>query len=281
MPKFLALILSLTTAAQAEIVLWTTTGALTSGTGVFERADLPPGDPVTIRVTYDDQATQQIRGEALGQIQSDYRTDINLRITITSGENTWEGFVESGDSTGPTTFFTVIAPFQTSERADFTIDSIDNGSFPSFPFRLGQSAASIFLDFNGANNAFLGSGISATDIHPEELSSATGTISNGVGNRLSFTIDPTSLEVILEADEIVPPIAPVLSLATTPTTALLSWQSDFRFRYQVESTADLSAPVWDIVETRFGTDAIITRIYPRPSRTLFYRVVALERPPLE
>lgn len=280
MSKFLAVIggAALCTSIQAETVLWKATGNLTTGTGVFLRQDLSPDDPVTIRITYDDQAIPQLRGSALGQLDSDYRTSINLRVILTSGSYTWEGFVESAATTIPTTFLTITNTFQSLERVQLDISSADNGTFPNFPFRLGESDSSLFLNFRANSRDFLGSGISAGDIHPAELSSATGKISTGVGNNLTFTIEPTSLEVLFEADETITPIAPVLTTSTNSENFILTWQSDFRFRYRVESTSDLSSDTWDEVETRFGTDAIITRIYPLTSSALFYRVVALERP---
>jgi len=200
----------LTTASlPAEVVLWTANGTLGSGTGLFSRDDLLPDDPITIRVTYNDQATPDIRGQAVGRTEIDYRTDINLTVTISTDDYTWQGFVESASGLSPTTFVTVTNTFPLIESVDITVLS--------------------------------------------------------------------SLNIIFEADEVVAPIAPVLSLATTSTSAFLSWQSDFRFRYQVESTPSLASPVWTPIETRFGTDATITRSYPLTADTLFYRVIALPR----
>ena len=283
MPKLLHLAagLAICTSLHAETVLWKSSGNLTTGTGVFFREDLSPNDPVAIRITYDDQAIQQLRAEALGQVESDYRTNIDLEATITIGSYTWKGIVESATTATPTTFITITKLFPGAEIVTLTISSVDNGTFSDFPFRLGESTSAITLDFRGANNSFLDSGISADDIHPEELSSATGKITTGVGNDLSFTIDPTSLEVLFEADETIPPVAPVLSASSTTDNFILKWQSDFRFQYRVEATSDLASETWEVVETRFGTDAVITRTYPLDSAPLFYRVVALERPPLE
>ena len=283
MSKFLPLItaLFLTATAQSEVVLWKATGALTTGTGVFQRQDLSPDDPVTLRITYDDQATQQVLATVFGRVESAYRTEVSLKVIITAGTYTWEGFVDSATTTDPTTFHTFTFSYASPEKVKFTVSSTDNATFPTFPYRLAESTSSIFLDFQGTNNTFLDSGISELDIHSEALSSATGKISTGVGNDLSFTIDPASLEVLKEANEVVPPSAPEPSIEAASDSISLSWQSDFRFRYRVESTNDLSAATWDAVETRNGTDAVITRSYPVADPSLFYRIVALERPPLE
>lgn len=284
MSKFLALILCLASGVKAETVLWKANGSLTTGTGLFQRQDLSPDDPVVIRMTYRDDAIQEVTSGLSfgGRIDSDYWQNIDLKITISVGSYTWEGAVVTANRGSPFTFFTRDkVETATPESVEVKISTTDQGSFSSFPFRLGQSSASFFLNFLGANSALLGSGISADQIHPEHLSTANGRISTGLGNDLSFTIDPTSLEVLFEADEVTPPIAPPASIFTTSETVILSWQSDSRFRYRVESTPDLFSDLWTEIETRFGTDTTITRTYPRPSSTLFYRIISLERTPPE
>jgi len=242
---------------QAETVLWTASGTLGTGTGLFQRQDLPPGAPLQIRVTYDDQAVQQVRSQIFGQTTSDYRTNIQLNITITSGDHTWEGFVDSADSPPlPTTFLTITSTPSPNlnfiDQIQIDLSSEDNGTFPSFPFRLGDSTASFELDLIGNNNTFLDFGISPDDFNLSELGAFTGCIATGVGNALPFTLDPASLVVIFEADESIDPFSPPLSLTTTGS--------------------------WNSIDNRFGTDATITRTYPRTEEKLFYRVVTLPRP---
>ncbi len=278
MSKLFALALCLTSAAQAETVLWKATGALTTGTGVFQRQDLSPSDSVTLRITYDDDAIPDVPTPLLGRTDSDYREAINLKIEITIGSYLWEGTVSSAKKGFPYTFFTRVKdPFPTAESFDIQITSDDQGSFSSFPFRLGDSLASFFLDFNGANSSLLDSGISVGDIHPEHLSSATGKISTGVGNELSFTIDPASLEILFEKDETVAPIVVIPSISVTNNSVSLTWQSDFRFRYLIEATDDLSSETWNPIETRFGTDTMLTREYVRADHPNYFRISTLQR----
>lgn len=272
----------LTTALQADTVLWKADGTLSSGTGVFLRNDLSPDDPVTIRMTYDDGATQDITTNTFGRIDSDYWQNIDLKITISTGDYTWEGTVETANMGIPYTFFTRVKdPFPTPESLEVKLSSVDQGEFSSFPFRLADSTSSFFLDLRGANSSLLDSGIRTDDIHPEHLTSATGKISTGVGNDLSFSINPDSLEVINESEEIIPPVEPKPSIAVTPENVSLTWPSDFRYLYRVESTTDLSSDLWTSLETRNGTGATISRSYPLSDSTLYYRVVAIERPPAD
>ena len=264
--------------ALAETVLWKATGTLTDGTGVFFRDDLPPDAPVSLRITYRDDAILDPVAVTFGRNDSDYFQDIHLEIEIEIGDYTWKGLVETADKGFPYTFFPKLNdPSPTPEDLEMRLDSEDQANFSSFPFRLGDSSASIFLDFLGTNSSFLGSGISPNAIDTALLSTATGTISTGVGNDLTFSIDPSSLEILFESDEPVAPIAPVVSASVTSDTVTLSWQSDFRFRYRVESTSDLSSETWDEIEIRNGTDLVITRDYVRAEHPNYFRVEPIER----
>ena len=275
----LVFLVILTSPLHAETVLWKATGSLTSGTGVFLRNDLSSDDPVTIRMTYDDGATQDITTNTFGRVDSDYWENIDLQITISTGTYTWEGTVGTADMDSPYTFFTQVKdPFPTAESLQAKLSTTDQGEFSSFPFRLAESTSSFFLDFRGTNSSLLGSGIRADDIHPEHLATAIGKISTGVGNDLSFSIEPSSLEILFEKDDVILPPAPEPSIAATSGSATLTWQSDFRFRYRVESTANLSAVSWTILETRNGTGTDISRTYPATNSPLFYRVVSFPRP---
>lgn len=289
MSKFLtlALLILLISPALAETVLWKATGTLDSGTGVFLRQDLSPGDPVTIRMTYSDQAERREKSAIppglLGpgrQSTSAFRTGLNLSVTVNVGNYSWEANVENGTESATFSFFVKEGTLPLPEEVKANIAAGDGGEFPSFPFALNQSANQLSLAFISSNNTFIDSGITATSFSPEFLTSGSGEISTGVGNKLAFTLEPSSLKVLFEEDETITPVAPVLTTSTDSENFILTWQSDFDFRYRVESSFDLSSDTWDEVETRFGTDAIITRTYPLTSSVLFYRVVALERPPI-
>lgn len=278
MSKFQALAFLISASlAQGETVLWTATGALTGTTGVFLRDDLPSDTPVTIRITYDDQAIPQNRSSfpSLGASENDYRTNLNLSIVITAGSYQWEGFVGSGSTSTPTTFNVRTSNFS-AETIEINIDSDDSGEFTQFPFRLAESDASIELDLRGANSNFLGFGISPSAIDPTILQTASLQISTGIGNALNASLDPSSFTILFESEEPVEPITPIPSIIINSENLSLFWHSDIRFRYQVEATSDLAATDWTVLETRDGTDTPITRTYPLSNGFQFYRVRAIQ-----
>lgn len=280
-----SLIFFLTTIAlsNAESILWKATGSITSTSGAFIDDSLPNAADVTIRMTYDDLAVQDTITETFGRVDSDYRDGIELKIEITIGDLVWEGFVQTGTEGTPYTFFTKIKdPFPTPESIDAAVSESDGGSFATFPFGLAGGSNSIALKFTGTNSQFLDGGISAGDINTEHLASASGTIkTGGDGNELKFSINPATVEVLKESDEVLPPTAPRVEISSAGDNVTLSWESEFRFRYRVESTSDLSTAEWDEVETRNGTGTPISRTYPVVDDLRFYRVVTIEREPVE
>ncbi|MDB4438347.1 hypothetical protein N9195_02020 [bacterium] len=280
MSKLCALVLGIATlaATQAETVLWKATGTVDNLGGSFQGQDLSSGDPLELRMTYSDDAEPDLIAEIFGRVESDYRQNINLSLTVTSGNRTWQGAVTSADRGSPRTFFTKITnPFATAEFVEITATTLDQATFSSFPFRQDDEAAEISLSFLGANNEFLQGGISVLGFSISNLASATGTLSTGTGNELAFTLDPASLEILFENDEVI--IPPVVSISTTvtPDSIALTWLTDIRFSYRVESTSDLEAETWSVVETRNGTDTPVTRFYPLDKETFFYRVVTVTR----
>ena len=271
--------LSLSLTASGEIVVWKASGILEERIGIFLQEDLPTDASVTIRVTYDDTAAPQnlVNLPFPGRFEDDFRTDINLKVTLTIGSFEWEGLVESATTDTPTTFQTFTFNYPGAERIELTIDTADNGSFSKFPFRISAEPASFALSLRGTNNNFLDSGISPSAINLSALSTAAGMISNGIGNELSFTLEPSSFEVFFEKDETLPPIAPMVSGSVSSDSISLTWLSDIRFRYRIEGTSDLSSDQWTEMETRNGTSTPITRSYPFATTFRFYRVVAIER----
>ena len=271
--------LALSVAAPGEIVVWKASGSLDEGNGVLLREDLAANTQLKIRVTYDDAAIPQNRVNLPfpGRFEDDFRTNIKLGIILTVGNFEWQGFVESASPDAPTTFHTFTFKYPGAEVIDLTIDTSDNGTFPKFPFRIAEEPARFELSLRGTNNTFLGSGIAPLAIDPSALSSATGIVSNGTGNNLGFTLEPSAFEILFEKDELLPPIAPMVSSVISNNSISLTWLSDIRFRYRIEGTSDLSASGWTTVETRNGTSTPITRSYPLANNFRFYRVVAIQR----
>jgi hypothetical protein len=263
---------------NAETVLWKAKGAITSATGTFQGAAIEPGTEVGIRITYNDQAPPNIFTNVLGRIETEYLTEIELTFEIKVGTRIWKASVNSAESDTPRTFVTKASSFPGAERVELLISSEDNGIFLNFPLRTSESNTLIDLNFASATNSFLTSGISAVSIQPREITTALGVIRTGSpNNQLNFSITPSTIEVLNEADELVSPTAPKISSHINGDSISLSWLSDRRFRYRIEGTSDLSAEQWVTVETRNGTSTPITRSYPLANRFRFYRVVAIER----
>lgn len=263
---------------EAETVLWKANGAITSATGTFQDAAIESGTKVEIRITYNDQSTPNIFTNILGRIETEYLTEVELTFEIKVGTRIWTALVNSAESDTPRTFVTRASSFQGTERVEMLISSEDNGTFFNFPLRTSARNTLIDLNFTSITNSFLTSGISAASIQPSEITHALGIIQTGsTDHQLTFSITPSTIEVLNEADESVRPTAPKISSEINGDSISLSWLSDRRFRYRIEGTSNLSADQWVTVETRNGTSTQIFRSYPLANHFQFYRVVAIER----
>ncbi|MDA7509312.1 hypothetical protein N9022_01110 [bacterium] len=283
MPKLRALIsaVGLFTSClslEAETVLWKANGAITSATGTFQDAAIESGTEVEIRITYNDQSTPDIFTNIVGRIETEYLTEIELTFEIKVGTRIWTALVNSAESDTPRTFVTRASSFPGTERVEMLISSEDNGTFFNFPLRTSERNTLIDLNFTSITNSFLTSGISAASIQPSEITHALGIIQTGsTDHQLTFSITPSTIEVLNEADGSVRPTAPKISSEINGDSISLSWLSDRRFRYRIEGTSNLSADQWVTVETRNGTSTQIFRSYPLANHFQFYRVVAIER----
>ena len=283
MPKLRALIsaVGLFTSClslEAETVLWKASGAITSATGTFQDAAIESGTKVEIRITYNDQSTPDIFTNILGRIETEYLTEVGLTFEIKVGTRIWKALVNSAESDTPRTFVTRASSFPGTERVEMLISSEDNGTFFNFPLRTSERNTLIDLNFTSITNSFLTSGISAASIQPSEITHALGIIQTGsTDHQLTFSITPSTIEVLNEADGSVRPTAPKISSEINGDSISLSWLSDRRFRYRIEGTSNLSADQWVTVETRNGTSTQIFRSYPLANHFQFYRVVAIER----
>ncbi|MDB4774644.1 glycerate kinase, partial [Akkermansiaceae bacterium] len=212
------------------------------------------------------------------KIETEYLTEVELTFEIKVGTRIWTALVNSAESDTPRTFVTRASSFQGTERVEMLISSEDNGTFFNFPLRTSARNTLIDLNFTSITNSFLTSGISAASIQPSEITHALGIIQTGsTDHQLTFSITPSTIEVLNEADESVRPTAPKISSEINGDSISLSWLSDRRFRYRIEGTSNLSADQWVTVETRNGTSTQIFRSYPLANHFQFYRVVAIER----
>ncbi|YCM45626.1 hypothetical protein V2O64_06295 [Verrucomicrobiaceae bacterium 227] len=260
---------------QGEVVLWRATGNITSTSGSFVDPSLAPGEAVTIRMTYDDQTAEVIEKSTVGDIESDFRTEIDLTVTVQIGTRKWQAHVFSGGSLSPATFYTKIRNFSTSpESVTATVDSRDNGTFASFPFGPNDETRSIKLDFLGPKT-FIGTGIESREIDPSVITTASGAIQSG-SSQLKFEITPSSVEILNLAQE---PVSPKINFSTPGNQFLIEWRSSPFFTYRIERSFTLDDNGWMEVETINGTGAAFSRQYLRGDSPEFYRIVTDSKTP--
>lgn len=283
MSKFSTLVLSaslVSSALQAETVLLSGSGTITAGLGNFQRSELPIGSPISFRVTYDDQATAAVSQDILGISFTNFNQNINLNISISAGPLTWTGLVTSAPDNAPLTFTTLTSAIPTgAEVISLRLDSEENGTFSSFPFRLSGEPSVIELTLSGQDNSFLGTGISVADIDLSNLETLAGTISSTDANTLDFEIDLTSVNLLFERDEMLPFPAIIPQISVAGDSVSLTWQSDALLDYVVESTDDLSSATWTTLETIQGTGTNLTHSLVDTNSRSFFRVITQTRPP--
>ena len=262
--------------AYAEPVLWTARGEVTTVQGSFAGSGVQANALVEIRMTYDDEAVEDELKNALGNVENDFRTDLNLTIEIKTGGHTWSGRITSGSNSAPYTLFTRLYNlFPGPEVFEANVDANDGADFALFPYASEAANKTLSLRFSGPNT-FLGAGIQSFDIDPSSITSATGVIRSGsTSNQIQFTIDPATVSVIDLADE---PVAPTIKVNTPGSDFELKWSSDPRFNYRLEKSLSLASQDWVLIENLSGTGATITRQFPRGNATTFYRIVAVSKP---
>ena len=278
----IVLLATLIGSLQAEIVLWKAAGAITVTSGNFVAPALPPGEPITIRMTYDDRATpDKPYNGSLGRVDTDYRSDIDLMIKITIGETIWQGTVATGLGGTPSaigtlpppyTLVTELRSYPANEKFEAQIHDGDFGTFSSFPFQEENATSVINLQFSGPNT-FLRIGIESLEIDPSVITVASGSIKSGL-SQLQFSIDPASIKVLDLAQE---PVSPLINLSTPDNNVRLNWRSSPFFIYRIERSLTLND--WTALETINGTGAAFTRLYPRSEVPEFYRIVTDTKAP--
>ncbi|MEJ6644160.1 MAG: hypothetical protein QNL33_12990 [Akkermansiaceae bacterium] len=284
MRKTFALLATLTGLSSGEPVLWTATGSVTSTAGSFVDPSVPAGTPVTFRMTYNDRAIEDLPfTNSLGRVESDFRNDIDLSITLKIGELTWDGHVLTGLAGSPYTLVARLKSYPAPESFEPAIRGDDAGTFESFPSLVEGQAPVLALNFSGPNT-FLGAGIESLEIAPSVITSATGFLQSyqvpvagetPPNNKLQFTLDPASVAVIDLADE---PFSPALTVSTPGSDFEVRWRSDPRFLYRLEKKTALAGNDWSFVEEISGTGAFVSRRLPRESTTTYYRVVTGSKP---
>mgnify|MGYP004230182813 CR=1 FL=1 len=198
-------------------VQWTARGSVTLVRGEDFLQIATTGAPVSIELSYDNAS----EGEIFRQIfdfsdqlfwqQEEYYNQINLNLSITIGNNTWQGILGSGSSGSP--YSLEIQDVKLAgDTADFfrvTVAKEDGGSFPVFPGGdIPGVNPSMRVEFRDEST---GGGeapdyLDSTDLacvsqSVTRITEALGFVSNGLGQVIRFTVDPTTIRARLSALE--------------------------------------------------------------------------------
>ncbi|MEO1835938.1 MAG: hypothetical protein ABGZ49_10655 [Akkermansiaceae bacterium] len=202
-PPLLTTILSFQFAVGGEI-RWTASGTvdLVFGPGLLALASV--SDPVAIEFAYNDAALREDFAisefpEAWSHLE--YREDVNIDFEVTIGASTWEGTLVIGSEGAPRTI--EVQNFNVGpETVDFfklAVSAADGASFASFPGVAVGAAKVLSVEFSdGSDTAagpdFLGSNsLVCVAQSVSRITKAKGAISDGVGEFISYVIDPSSI----------------------------------------------------------------------------------------
>lgn len=266
--KSLLLVALTLASSKAETVLWTAQGTVTTATGEFEGPSIEQA--VQIRMTYNDESiAENPHRNVLGSIDREYRQEIDLNIEITIGEQSWIGEVNTAPSALPRTLVTEERSFgTTSESIEVILDTSDGATITASDSA--NEATELQLEFIGSQQ-FLTIGIQSDQLNAEEITSASGSITGTTSSdQLSFTLDPTTVEIITLLPT---PVTPLISAATENNNFIISWLSSQEFSYRIEQTTELEDNDWIPVITINGTGDSISRTFPLTTPPTYFRIV--------
>ena len=268
----------------ASTVVWTASGTVSSASGVYAADGITTNTPVDVEMKYDDQAGRDVPRDLSGlgiPIKDlDYRNAIKLSISITIGEVQWHGLVETGSSGSPYTLFLKLNGTDGgSESLTATVQETDGAIFDLFPLESGPENKLIQLLFSSSDNNFLTDEISASAIQDGLITAASGSFQSGPLNKVSFSLDPTSVNVFNES---LIPATPVISLLKTNDNLALSWESDLGVHYRLQSSLTLEEDSWaDAAPIIFGNGGTKTKnVAIARGFAVYYRVLAFPAPEL-
>jgi len=262
---FIALTLA---ASKAETALWTAQGTVTTATGEFEGTPLEQA--VQIRMTYNDEAVAETpHRNVLGSVDIEYRQEIDLNVEIIIGEQSWIGEVNTAPSALPRTLVTEEKGFGTApEFIEVILDTSDAATIT--PSDSASDATELLLEFIGSQE-FIAGGIKSTQLNAEEITSASGSITGtSSADQLTFTLDPTTVEIIT----LLPiPVTPPITVNTEANNFAISWPSSLEFSYRIEQTTTLEDDNWIPVITLNGTGDTLSRTFSLTTPPTYFRIV--------
>ena len=198
-------------------VQWTASGSVSFVRGEHFLQVATEGAPVSIELSYDNAS----EGDIFRQIfdfndqlfwqQEEYYDDIDVSLSVTIGDNTWRGTLGSGSSGSP--YSIEIQDVKLAgDTVDFfrvTVAGEDGGNFPVFPGGgIPGANPSMRVEFrdesteDGEAPDYLDStDLACVSQSITRITEARGLISNGLGQVISFTVDPTTIRARLSALE--------------------------------------------------------------------------------
>ena len=268
---------------KASIVVWTATGTVSSATGVYAPNGIDPDTPVSIEMKYDDQAGKdQVKITVFGDfilLESDFKTAIDLNISVTIGELVWKGSIGTGGASDIRTLYMKTSNTTQTDTLAATIHPNDGATIELFPFAVDGQTNQIELNFSSADQSFLTDAISVDSFNVDAAEGASGFFQSGTANKVSFTLDPSSIEIV---NEVIPTPTPILSLERTNDNLEISWESVLDVNYVLQSSTTLEVDSWsDASPIFFGNGGpLSSNIAIAAGFDLYYRVLAIPAPEL-
>lgn len=254
--------------SKAETALWTAQGTVTTATGEFEGTPLEQA--VQIRMTYNDEAVAEApHRNVLGSVDIEYRQEIDLNVEIIIGEQSWIGEVNTAPSALPRTLVTEEKGFGTApEFIEVILDTSDAATIT--PSDSASDATELLLEFIGSQE-FIAGGIKSTQLNAEEITSASGSITGtSSADQLTFTIDPTTIEIVTF---VLTPVTPVITTTIENNRLNISWLSSVEFSYRIEQITELEENNWVPIISIDGTDDTLSRTFPLTTPPTYFRIV--------
>ena len=277
----------LSSVACAGTVKWTASGSVALALG-FQQV-VGSGDPVEIEFSYNDQAGGHIfrqlfrpSDDSLFWQQEEYFDGVEIDFKVTIEGNTWQGTLNSGSGNdAPRTIEiqdTRVGP-ETKDFFKLAVGADDGGVFPLFPGGAAGDLAKMSVEFSDESTAEEGPDyINTTRLDcvaqsASRITAARGAISNGPGQNIIFTIDPTTISTELVDVGVVP----LKKVAFDPEfeEVILTWESIPDRFYTIEYLADdLCWRAFDFIQADAAeTEVRVFPIGPVLPKTQLYRVL--------
>lgn len=241
------LVLGAISGGWAAEVRWTAAGTVNSVNGSGMSAVADPSDPVTITLTYNNEAVREALAVSEfpgGWSHLEYRVDIQVDLTIMIGENTWRGTLTTGGEGLPRAIEVVdfeVGP-ETKDEFRVALSAADGANFPAFVGVAAGAESRLLLNFSDSTSVpgdpkeapnYLGeASLVCVSDGVTRITEARGTIDGGGGETIGFTIDPGTIRTELvgvQALEITH-----LSYDPELIEVTIGWTAEIGKRYRIQ-----------------------------------------------